>query len=56
MRLLRTKLEKHWGQHLRVGKKRKIPQRSPGRTSQWRQTQRDVFANRISRIKRSVVQ
>lgn len=27
---LRTKLEGHWSQYLRVGKEGKIPQRSPG--------------------------
>lgn len=58
MRFLRTKLEKHWGQHLRVGNKSKIPQRSPRRTSQWRQEtqKRGVFAKSISRIKPSVAQ
>ena len=37
MRLLSTKLVEHWGhEHLRAGKKTRIPKRSPGRTRQWR--------------------
>lgn len=36
MKLLRRKLEEHWGhEHLKAGKKRRIPKRSPGRTKQW---------------------